>query len=634
MKAKISLGSGGIKGLILKHVEKAVVAVAFLIFGMLVWSATKLGGDFDLQPDKLQTTSVEADTAIREPKKGPPAEVPPWQEIAQGIKKPVPADPYEVSKTWMHRLFPGETLRGEPKVFPLEKLRASTGFGGISVSASGALTRGSGGMGSYEMEMSSDMEGSGGAGYGGNKEGRRWVVVTGLLPYKKQWVEYGNVFRNAEVKFPQRDVPSYIYYEVERAEVTLGQEPEEDAWKQLKIFKEYEDRKWAGGKPEIVHPKFLHRSGSMIPMAYPLPPLVDKEFGTEIAHEPEIPLYYEVERKEEVEEIDWDSLSPEELIEARKKFGRLGGRGSSMSGSDSGYDYQQDYGEYSDMGDMGSMGSMGDMASYDGGMGSGYSGMAVRRREIPEYQLFRFFDFTVLPGRYYQYRVRLRLMNPNHELPPQNLEDETSSEYATLETAWSDPTTVVRVSLDSRVLAGPVSVSSNVNVSPKGELGTVFFDKEDGGEVAEKYTVARGQLLNYYDVEIEEEKPKASMYSDPYSAEYGMSDMESDPYGSSTRKKKERRKREPEEPAEMVNFVTEMLILDFLGGSTLPGTDRNLKEPGRILMMDGVGNLVLQKELEDQEEYIEFFPPEVKKKPEAESPYGDEYGEMMMGSSS
>lgn len=632
MKAKISLGGGGIRGLILKHVEKAVIALAVLIFVFLVWGASKLGGDFDLQPDQLKNTSVEADKAIREPKKGPPSEVPPWLPIAQGIKKPVPADPYGVENTWMHRLFPRETLRGEPAVFPLEKLRASTGFGGISISASGALTgtAGPGEMPGYGMD--SGME-AGGSGLGGNTEGRRWVVITGLLPYKKQWNEYGDMFRNAEVKLPQRDVPAYVYYEVERARVTPGVEPKEDEWQELKILTQYKERKWAGSQPEIIHPKFLHRSASIIPMAYPLPPVVSKTFGPEIAHEPEIPLYYEVERVVKEEEVDLDSLTPEELIEYQKKHGRIGAGGgaSGMSGYDEyGGGYEQDYGGM----DMGS-GGYGDMAGYgEMGSGGGYGGVSTmgRQREIPKYQLFRFFDFSVRPGQYYQYRVRLRLTNPNYELPPQNLEDEKLAEKATLQTDWSEPTKVVNVPLDSRVLAGPVSVSANVNVTPKGELATVHFNDDTGEEVAEKYTVARGQLMNYLGVEVKEEKPKSGMYGG-YGDEYGMSpDMTEDPYGAygGAPKKKERRKKEPKEEPKTVDYITEMLVLDFLGGSTLPGTDRNLKEPGRILLMDSAGNLLLHEELEDQEQFVGFFPPEVKKKEEPENPYGDEYGSYMV----
>ncbi len=122
MKAKISLGSGRIKGLIVGHVEKAVVALAVLFFFLLVWKSSKLGNDFDLKPDQLKTTSVDADKAIRAPKKGPDPNVPPWEDIADKIRTPVPSWPYGIGKTWMHRLFPGAILRGQPEAFPVEEL--------------------------------------------------------------------------------------------------------------------------------------------------------------------------------------------------------------------------------------------------------------------------------------------------------------------------------------------------------------------------------------------------------------------------------------------------------------------------------------------------------------------------------
>ncbi len=645
MKPKMSLGSGKIKRLVLKHVEKVLVAFALLCFVLLVYSASKLGGDFDLQPDELQTASVEADKSIRAPKKGPSSEVPPWEKISDEIKTHVPAWPYGIENPWMHKLFPGETLRGKPAVFPLEELRASTGFGGIATSASAGLRGGgamdSGGSEEYAMEMGGE-GGYGGYGTGGKAVGHRWVVVTGLLPYRKQWAEYGNVFRNAEVKDARRDVPSYSYYDVERAEITPGVEPKEDAWKPLRVFSEIKKvtGKWAGSKPEIVNRKFLHRSAGVVPMAYPLPPLAGtKTFGPEIAHEPEIPLYYEPERKVEVKEIDWEALEddPEALSKAKAMArGGTGGQygtSSGMYGEEGGMSggsedaYMQDYGE-----EMGS--GFGMSGGYDMGMGSGMTGMMGRRREIPEYQLYRFFDFSVLPGHYYQYRVRLRLANPNRELPVQALEDETLADDPFLLTDWSVNTSTVNVPLDSRVLAGPVMVSNNITVMPKAELGTVFFNADDGEEVAQKHDViTRGRLMNFFGVKVEEQKPAASAFASEYGG-YGEEMGSEMMYGEGASPAKKKKK--TDEEIRTVDYVTEMLVLDFDGGGSLPGPDRNLKGPGRVLLMDPAGNLVLQDELLNQEEWFGFFPPEVKKKkpdkdPMGEGMYGEEYGSEMMG---
>ncbi len=493
--------------------------------------------------------------------------------------------------------------------------------------------------------------GSGSGGMGGGKvEGRRWVVVTGLLPYKKQWIEYGDAFRNAEIKDPRRDVPAYNDYDVQRAEVVPGVEPDEDDWQSLNVAKEFFTRtaSWAGSRPEIVYGKFIHRSNGVFPMAYPLPPLVSKNFGAEIAHEPEIPLFYQMERKVEEEEPDWDTLAkdPEALAKAKAKLrsrgmggpmGSMGGSGDMMgSGSSdmmgSGAEYMQDYGSGLGMGSVGAeMGS--GMGMEMAMMGSGGYGMTGPRRDIPEYQLFRFFDFSVQPGRYYQYRVRLRLANPNRGLPVQHLEDEKLAEPMFIETPWSVETKIVSVPFDSRVLVGPVSVPANVNAEPGADLGTVFFNAEDGEEVAEKFApIRRGMLMNFFDRDVKKEKPQASPFGmgsselavsvdDPYSM-YG-------PVGSGSMDPRAK-KPEKEEPPKKVSYVTEMLVLDFDGGDLLPGTDRNLKAPGRILLMDPAGNLVLDDELTDQEEWVKFFPPEVKKK-EVEMPMGSEgSSEMMM----
>lgn len=646
MKAKISLGSGGITGLILKHVEKGVVAIAVLLFIFLVWGTSKLGNDFDLKPDQLQSTSAEADTAIREPKKKPDEEVPPWENIADKIRTPVPAWPYEVKKKWMYRLFPGETMRGQPEVFPVEGLHAAAGFGAVAIrptKADGAAG------GTMEMEAGGYGEESGYGGMGaagGNTEGRRWVVVTGLLPYKKQWNEYGNVFRNAELKDPRRDVPQYTFYEIQRAEVTPGVAPKEGDWKKLNPLKEYYTRRktWSSITPEIVYRKFLHPLVGVLPMAYPLPPVVNKEFGPEIAHEPEIPLYYEVERKVEQQEIDWQELQdhPELLAKAKLGRGQMGGAGGGgmyeegayessgdpYGGAEGMYDagYEQDYGGEMDYG----MGEMG---------GAGGYGQTGPQREIPEYQLFRFFDFTVQPGRYYQYRVQMKLKNPNFEMPVQHLADEKMAEQAFLDTPWSTETKLVSVPLDSRVLAGPVTVPTSVTSTPSGEIGAVYFNPDDGEEVAEKFTVKRGALLNYPDREVKEEKPKTGMGADPYAAEggyeemYGADEMYGAGAGGSRSRDRRSRREEPEE-VKVVDYITEMLVLDFEGGGLLPGTDRSLKEPGRVLLMDPAGNLVIEDDLTDQEEWVKFFPPEVKKdkkKTNEMDPYGEEmYGAEMM----
>ena len=272
MKKKLNLGSGGIKGLILKHIEKAVLGIVVVLFVLLVVRSMGLQGDFALKPDELQEASLQAETTIKQPK--PPLKekitVPHWDDIARGIDDDVLASPYGLPLRWMHPLFPGATLRTEPEVFPLEELRAETGFGGIQMSMAG-MGAGSAVGAPAGAAMPSPMPSAygpeGGMGMGmdapGNVKGQRWVVLTGLLPYKKQWLEYGRVFRNAELKDPRRDVPQYIHYQVQRAEVN-PRGSAEGRLKPINVVRSWKTRAWPARSrsdlPEFPPPQSQHGS--------------------------------------------------------------------------------------------------------------------------------------------------------------------------------------------------------------------------------------------------------------------------------------------------------------------------------------------------------------------------------------
>ena len=59
--------------------------------------------------------------------------------------------------------------------------------------------------------------------------GKRWVIVTGLVPYKKQLDEYRNKFLTAASSDPAQDVPKYWGFFVQKAEVVPGAK-EEPKW--------------------------------------------------------------------------------------------------------------------------------------------------------------------------------------------------------------------------------------------------------------------------------------------------------------------------------------------------------------------------------------------------------------------
>ena len=99
----------------------------------------------------------------------------------------------------------------------------------------------------------------------------------------------------------------------------------------------------------------------------------------------------------------------------------------------------------------------------------GQPGQNPAEQKPPPFLLLRYFDYTVEPGKHYVYRVRLVLANPNYippagaaadagaqgvsNLKPGYLKDPKLAEKQWLETDWSEPSPVISVPRDTRVLA-------------------------------------------------------------------------------------------------------------------------------------------------------------------------------------
>jgi hypothetical protein len=211
-----------------------------------------------------------------------------------------------------------------------------------------------------------------------------------------------------------------------------------------------------------------------------------------------------------------------------------------------------------------------------------------------EFLLFRFFDFSVKPGVYYRYRVKLVLANPNFGMPSQFLEQEGMEKARFLETEWSEPSPAVPAPVDSQVLA----VSSKGS-SGEASLMVLRFMEEDGYTAAKEITVQRGQLLDYRGEEFT--PPASTAATGPMG---GMGSMAGMPGGSVAPGAAPRERK--------VDYLTNSLLLDVAGGGRLPGKDRSLTEPGSILLLDREGKLVVRNELDDLADYTFYKPPEKK----------------------
>ncbi len=231
--------------------------------------------------------------------------------------------------------------------------------------------------------------------------------------------------------------------------------------------------------------------------------------------------------------------------------------------------------------------------------GYGQSGAAEEEEEFkpPQYLLYRFFDFTVKPGKYYRYRVRLRMSNPNKGVPPQYLVDEASAKKPYLEdkNVWSEPTERVAVPLDSQVLAVAAKESAS---SPTATAMIVHFDEKDGTVSADTFdSLPRGQVLNYF-----KRKVKMPEGTGPLGGPGFMPGMPGAPGGMTSARPKSAKSGDKSAEGEAeptVDYVTNTVLLDIKGGGPLPGGKNSLKEPADLLLLDQDGNLIVHNEIDD-----------------------------------
>lgn len=82
----------------------------------------------------------------------------------------------------------------------------------------------------------------------------------------------------------------------------------------------------------------------------------------------------------------------------------------------------------------------------------------------PDLLLFRFLDFSVVPGNAYRYKARLKLLNPNFDRDPGELADFSSREGRFRYTPWSDISTAALVQDESEVYIAKVDARRGVSM--------------------------------------------------------------------------------------------------------------------------------------------------------------------------
>jgi hypothetical protein len=658
MKAKMSISPSSIQQAVVDHFEKVLFGAVILLFLVLAYRAV-VRDVLPWGPNELAADVTQARQKVDNAGKNPPSmpEVTKYSKDAQKIRTPIKDDLYRtgVMITTDSPLKANLNPRKQPGLFPVRDLQVAAGLGAFAMTDTEEEA----------ADADGDATRTGMMGMAGTFKGQRWAVVTGLIDFKKQLDAYEDAFQEASFHSPL-DFPIYSYYYVERLEVDPQNPTAALDWDRAERLNTREalgvQLYWHGTSPDVVAPMFLPPDSSdAVQIAFPLGPLQKRAWGPEAAHPPEIPFFdvaaamaegsmpygggtpygrsYDATGKKLPTKGDDGKAGDQDPVKAkadadakkaeaekRKKARKLlqsnvpdaPGAGPSAAA----YPGAGAYPGAMSSGGMGSrmmppggvgsrmmppsgypMGGSG-MPGVGSPMGGYGQGMPVdgEQQELPEFLLFRFFDYRVEPGKHYCYRVKLLLVNPNAEVNPQYLEREDSNRRKHLETVWSDPSPAVAVPRDAQVLTMAGAPST---FDPSATLLVVHFDYRGGDVAFEEFAkVPRGQLLNYRNRTF---ASAASTVMDGH----GMGGFA-------------RQETEPKN----VDYVTDVLLLDVAGGGRFP-RDKSLSEPASLLTLDPDGKLVVRNEIDDSAEIQQYKPEEPAAGPAGRPypPYGPDLGD-------
>jgi len=436
---------------------------------------------------------------------------------------------------------------------------------------------------------------------------KSWVTVLAKVPIKQQVELYKDALASARGFNMATDVPEYMGYVVERAEVTdagVGKWEVKEQVSRKSIVTEIS--RWPIETPEIVNPKYKHPL-----LTYPLPPLVMRSWDDEVTHS-DMPIQTEEELMAELEaemaeapkepaegEEDSDAFAEAaaERMAAQPQYGGEYGRGGyggegGRMGYGGAYGGRGGYGGEG-MGRPGGYGGEGGRMGYGGRGGyggeGGYMGGGMRMgmgsqlKELPEFEwngvtkslLFRYFDDTVQPGRRYKYRVKLVLRDANYKHPEgaKVLDPEVAARVGQSKgyrvTEPSEESPVAAVPQTGLLYVAGADPARSVTAEPEARLVVKSLNAEPAAEIAFGEMFTRGSVLNF-------QRKAQIIWSSLYRVD----------------------EEKPEEsPA--FDFLTGLTLVDFEGGEPL-WENRDLLAPSRALVMDSTGRLMMKDELAEK----------------------------------
>ncbi|HUE74406.1 MAG TPA: hypothetical protein VMP01_26220 [Pirellulaceae bacterium] len=458
------------------------------------------------------------------------------------------------------------------------------------------------------------------------------VVLLAAVQHEKQWEEYERKLRDS-LDFEQtRDQPKYITTFVQRVDVTDDPTIDpaaipDDAWKPISRHALSDALKWAGYPSEAVGLNYLEPAdpSTHIGLTQPIPPFVQRDLWEAMTH-PDIPLA-SAARQMPSEFMPEEEMSAEEdEIPGIPGVGAPGRRGIGPGGMMPGAGGMMPGagGMMPGMGGMmpgaggmmpgaggmgGMMPGMGGMMPGDDGMGGmGIGGHQASFGPQVKYKLIRVTDFSVEPGRKYRYRLKLVLDDPNNsqffaaprlaaldpEVQTRINADKAKDRYYLTGKDWSAPSDVVSLPAEHWFYAGKVDSDAGqvlvkdtrpVRREPTAKIVAIVHDPDKGADVPLEQVVRPGSTINL--------KAEVNVIHPIKGIIHNFKDYA---------------------------LRTDAFVADILGGEVIPNIHKErsgdkMTVPGEILMIDSDGNLFVQDEAEDVDDFRRYVPPEETKKP-------------------
>ena len=410
----MALNLEGVVEFLLRHGEKIVGTLALLGAAWLTWSgidaARSMGVKRHQLPEEIRREAERADGHVGRAEELPKdflaahaplverldswrLPLPPWRAVAAlEVADPPPLSLLDKP------LFEELAKRTKPDVFPLEELHAVAGIGLFATKAP------AGGKDVDEADR------------GAARRLAPYVVVTGLIPARRQQDEYRSRFQGVGFKEAKRDAPLWSDFELERTVVIPGM-PEK--WESIDLAAAARSwaRDWAAMQSGQVPTGWLlatsedARYAPTTPVAFvsPLPERLDDGWGLDDLH----PRLISVLAAGPPAAGNPGEPQPPEAVPGGPGFAGVPGE-QRPAGSQR----QQPV------------------------------------AEAPAHRLLRFIDTNVESGRTYKYRARLKVWNPNLGLAPQHLADPALAKEQKLASPPSSVSNTATVPGTTRILAG------------------------------------------------------------------------------------------------------------------------------------------------------------------------------------